>query len=83
MADMSEAEKVQLRYNFVMEKTSIAVGQFKREHDNASTQLESFKELMKEIGTTFGETIIPVSYTHLDVYKRQCLNLVLTGLLNM
>lgn len=60
MADMSEAEKVQLRYNFVMEKTSIAVGQFKREHDNASTQLESFKELMKEIGTTFGETIIPI-----------------------
>lgn len=60
MADMTEAEKVQLRYNFVMEKTSIAVGQFKREHDSASTQLESFKELMKEIGTTFGETIIPI-----------------------
>lgn len=60
VSEMTEAEKVQLRYSFVMEKTSKAVGQFKKEHDTASTQLETFKELMKEIGTTFGETIIPI-----------------------
>lgn len=60
VSEMTEAEKVQLRYNYVMEKTKTAVGQYAREHDSASTQLENFREIVKEIGVTFGEVIIPV-----------------------
>lgn len=60
VSEMTEAEKVQLRYNYVMEKTKAAVGQYAREHDSASTQLENFREIVKEIGVTFGEVIIPV-----------------------
>lgn len=60
VSEMTEAEKVQLRYNYVMEKTTSSLGYFKKEQNTASAQLETFKELMKEIGTTFGETIIPI-----------------------
>lgn len=60
VSEMTEAEKVQLRYNYVMEKTKAAVGQYAREHDSASTQLENFREIVKEIGVTFGEVIIPI-----------------------
>lgn len=60
VSEMTEAEKVQLRYNYVMEKTSSALGYFKKEHNTASAQLENFREIVKEIGVTFGEVIIPV-----------------------
>lgn len=60
VSEMTEAEKVQLRYNYVMQQTSSALGYFKKEHNTASAQLENFKEIVKEIGVTFGEVIIPV-----------------------
>lgn len=60
ISEMTEAEKVQLRYNFVMAQTSTALGYFKKEHNTASAQLENFREIVKEIGVTFGEVIIPV-----------------------
>lgn len=60
VSEMSEAEKVQLRYNYVMEKTTSALGYYKTEQDTASAQLETFKEIVKEIGVTFGEQILPV-----------------------
>ena len=41
--DMTEAEKVQLRYNFVIERTNIAVGTTARESDTATGQLNRFK----------------------------------------
>lgn len=60
ISEMTEAEKVQLRYNFVMEKTSISLGQYAREQDTAAAQMETFKETAKEIGVVFGEVVIPV-----------------------
>lgn len=57
---MSEAEKVLLRYNFVMESTAVAQGTFAREQDSASVQLQIFKESMKELGVTIGEELLPV-----------------------
>lgn len=60
VSEMTEAEKVQLRYNYVMQQTSSALGYFKKEHNTASAQLENFREIVKEIGVTFGEVIIPV-----------------------
>lgn len=58
--EMSEAEKVQLRYNYVVDATNQAVGQFKREQNDASTQLETFKEVVKELGVNFGEVLLPM-----------------------
>jgi len=60
IADMSEAEKVQLRYNFVMAKTTNAQGDFARTGDSAANQMKNFQEVLKEISTNIGEVILPI-----------------------
>lgn len=60
IADMSEAEKVQLRYSYVIEKTNIAVGTTARESDSATGQLNRLKESLTELGVNFAEQILPV-----------------------
>ena len=56
---MTQAEKVQLRYNFVMAKTANAQGDFARTSDGAANQMRIFQESMKELGATFGAVILP------------------------
>lgn len=60
VSEMTEAEKVQLRYNFVVERTNIAVGTTARESDTATGQLNRLKESVKELGTNFSEEILPI-----------------------
>lgn len=57
--NMSQAEKVQLRYNYVMEQTKNAHGDFERTGGGAANQMRTFGEVMKEIGAAFGEIILP------------------------
>ena len=60
VSEMTEAEKVQLRYNFVIERTNIAVGTTARESDTATGQMNRFKETVKELGVSFSEHILPI-----------------------
>ena len=60
IADMTEAEKVQLRYNFVIDRTNIAVGTTARESETATGQMNRFKEVVKELGIGFSEHILPI-----------------------
>lgn len=60
IADMTEAEKVQLRYNFVLSKTTNSQGDFERTGGGASNQMRIFQETLKEIATSLGEVILPV-----------------------
>ena len=60
VSEMTEAEKVQLRYNYVIEQTNIAVGTTARESDSATGQINRFKESIKELGLAFSEEILPV-----------------------
>lgn len=60
ISEMSEAEKVQLRYNYVIEKTGIAVGTTTRETDTATGQLNLFKQSVQELGLSFSEQILPI-----------------------
>ena len=57
-----------------------AAVQLKREHEAAKHRLESLREEARKLGHEFEEKlkpeileaeVEPVSYTHLDVYKRQ------------
>ncbi len=66
IADMTEAEKVQLRYNFVMERTTMAVGTTARESDSATGQMNRMKEVVKELGLNFGEILLPVIVPFLE-----------------
>ena len=58
--EMSESEKVQLRYQFVMDKTKMAVGTTAREADSAGAQMKKFKETVSEQALKFGEVLLPV-----------------------
>ncbi len=57
--DFTQAEKVQLRYQYVMAMTTNAQGDFERTSDSAANQMRTFQETLKELGVTFGETILP------------------------
>jgi hypothetical protein len=59
MKQMSQAEKVQLRYNFVMSKTANAQGDFSRTSGGAANQMRKFQETIKELGALFGAVILP------------------------
>lgn len=57
---MSQAEKVALRYEFIMAKTSNAQGDFSRTSGGAANQMRIFQESLKELAARFGEIILPV-----------------------
>lgn len=56
---MSEAEKLQLRYAYVMSKTANAQGDFARTGGGYANQLRMLKEQVKEIGTNIGKIFEP------------------------
>lgn len=58
--DMTQAEQVQLRYAYVMDKTKNAQGDFARTQDGAANQMRIFSESLKELGASFGENLLPV-----------------------
>lgn len=60
VSDMEQAEKVQLRYNFVMAKTANAQGDFARTGGGAANQMRVFQESLKEIAASLGQVILPV-----------------------
>lgn len=58
--DMTEAEKVSLRYAFVMDATKNAQGDFARTSDGTANSIKTFKEAIKELGIEIGEKLLPV-----------------------
>lgn len=56
---MTEAEVVALRYAFVLDRTKNAQGDFARTQDGAANQMRMFTENLKQLGTTFGEILLP------------------------
>lgn len=58
--DMTQAEQVQLRYNYVMSKTKDAQGDFARTGDQAANAGRTFGEATKELGATIGNNLLPM-----------------------
>lgn len=58
--EMSQAEKVQLRYNFIMNASKDAQGDFARTSDGASNQVRILQESLKELSIAFGEELVPI-----------------------
>lgn len=59
-ADMSQAEKVQLRYNYVMSQTALAQGDFAKTSDSWANQTRILSEQWKEFGATIGTMLMNV-----------------------
>ena len=57
--DMSQAEKTQLRYAFIMANTTNAQGDFINTQDLAANQMRIFGEGVKELTTEFGQLLLP------------------------
>ena len=60
VSEMSQAEKVQLRYNYVMEQTSLAQGDFAKTSGGWANQTRIMSEQFKELGGTIGTLLMNV-----------------------
>lgn len=58
---MSQAELVQLRYNYVMDKTKNAQGDFARTADGTANRTRIMQEQFKETSATLGQNLLPVA----------------------
>lgn len=58
--DMSQAEQVLLRYQFVMDATKNSAGDFANTSDGAANSVRVAKETLKEAAATLGEEVIPL-----------------------
>ncbi len=56
---MTEAEKVTLRYNYLMSVTADAQGDFARTSDGWANQLRIAKNNVDSLAASFGETLLP------------------------
>lgn len=59
MDNMTEAEKIQLRYAFVVDRSKNAVGDFARTSDSTANQTRIAQETFKELSAEIGEKLIP------------------------
>ena len=57
--EMTEAEKVQLRYQYVLNATKNAQGDYARTADGTANSLRTMQESTKELGVAFGQELLP------------------------
>jgi phage-related protein len=56
---MTQAEKIQLRYNYIMDSAKNSIGDFERTQDSAANQIRIFTEGIKEGSAKIGELFLP------------------------
>lgn len=60
VSSMSQAEQVALRYQYVMEATANAQGDFARTGDSLANQTRKLGETVKQLGEGFGQRLVPM-----------------------
>jgi phage-related protein len=61
--EMTEAERVQLRYAYVMDKTNNAAGDFARTSGGFANSQRILQESLKQVGTELGKILLPIMTT--------------------
>lgn len=56
---MTQAEKVQLRYQYVLESSSNAIGDYARTNGEAAGQMRKLPEALKELASSFRDNVEP------------------------
>ena len=74
VSEMNQAEKVQLRYNYVLANTTNAQGDFARTSDSVANQTRMAKEQLKQAAAALGQNLVPAAASALKV-----LNNILSG----
>lgn len=67
LSAMSQAEKVQLRYNFVMDKTKNAQGDFARTSDSIANKTRTASEKTKQLSAELGGKLAPIYNKLLEI----------------
>ncbi|CRH18104.1 Transglycosylase SLT domain protein (modular protein) [Carnobacterium maltaromaticum] len=60
LAKLSQAELVRLRYNYVLDKTKNAQGDFANTSDQAANATRVFSESVKELASDAGQHLLPI-----------------------
>lgn len=58
--EMSQAEKVQLRYNYVMEMSANAQGDYARTSDGTANSMRTFQASVENLGIALGQHLLPL-----------------------
>lgn len=58
--EMSQSEKTTLRYQYVLEKTKDAQGDFARTSDGTANSLKQFQAASQDLGTSIGTVLLPI-----------------------
>ena len=65
--EMTQAEKVQLRYNYVMAMSKNSIGDFQRTQASAANQMRIFTEGIKEAATKIGALLLPTFVKFMNI----------------
>lgn len=57
---MSQSEKTMLRYQYVLEKTKDAQGDFARTSDGTANSIKQFQASTQDLGTAIGTVLLPI-----------------------
>lgn len=68
--EITEADKVQARYNLIMAQTTDSQGQFARETDTTAGKLAVMKARLQNAATTFGRLLLPYVNKAVDLFSR-------------
>ncbi|WMJ23454.1 hypothetical protein RBG61_01950 [Paludicola sp. MB14-C6] len=69
---MTQAEKVQLRYNFVMDATREMQGDFARTSDSTANQMKQAQERVKKLSIELAQELLPIANDLLK-YANDCM----------
>lgn len=58
--ELTQQEKVMLRYQYVMEKTADAQGDFSRTSDGTANSIKTFQAAVKDLATVIGSKLLPI-----------------------
>ena len=59
-SEMTQAEQVHLRYQYVLNATKNAQGDFANTEDSTANSARKAKESLKELASTFGQQLLPI-----------------------
>lgn len=58
--EVSDVEKVMIRYQYVLEHTSDAQGDYSRTSDGTANSLKTFKAAVEDLAVAFGDNLLPI-----------------------
>ncbi len=65
--ELSEAEKVQLRYNYVMDQTKLAHGDYERTSDSAANSAKTFQKSLANLSASFGQFLLALTPVSISI----------------